>query len=191
MVGGWVRHAHEGNEKLSIQTDIVSMEPGIIVVKVTVETEKGRYGGTGTSSAQRDTRLADSLVELAETRAIARASRFGVLGVEYCAAEKVNHVVDDSDRVQSSGKEARPVSKENNGGGKPGSKSQSCGIGRATQVQCRAFYALTRRADYSEEDIDRMLSHLNAATFQELTREAASQLIIHLQTEAPPYSCSW
>jgi hypothetical protein len=97
VVGGRLRLAHEGNERLSIQTDMVSMDTDLVVAKATVETEKGRYSGTGTASAQRDQRLADSLVELAETRAIARALRFGGFGVEYCGAEEVNHVVDDSD----------------------------------------------------------------------------------------------
>ncbi len=94
IIGGRLRLAHEGNEKLSIQTEIVRMDSEMVGAKTTVETDKGRYGGTGTASAQRDARLADSLVELAETRAIARALRFGGFGVEYCSAEEVSHVSD-------------------------------------------------------------------------------------------------
>jgi hypothetical protein len=184
VVGGRLRLAHEGNKKLGIQTEIVKLELEMVVAKATVQTEKGSYSGTGTASGQRDARLADSLVELAETRAIARALRFGGFGVEYCGAEEVNHVVDDSDRAQSSSKEPRPVFNEGNGGSKAESKPQHCGIGRATQAQCRALQALTKRAGYSQEDIDRMLAPLSATTFQDLTREAASQLITHLQTEA-------
>lgn len=48
----------------------------------------------------------------------------------------------------------------------------------------KALRALTKRVQYSEEDINRMLSPLNAATFEDLTREAASQLITILQSEA-------
>jgi hypothetical protein len=184
VVGGRLRLAHEANERLSIQTEIVRMDTDLVVAKATVETDKGRYSGTGTSSGQRDARLADSLVELAETRAIARALRFGGFGVEYCGAEEVNHVVDDSDRGQGSRKETRPVFDQGNGESKAESKPKPCSTGRATQAQCRALYALTKRVQYSEEDIDRMLSPLNAATFQELTREAASQLITTLQSEA-------
>ncbi|MBM3301120.1 MAG: hypothetical protein FJY85_14335, partial [Deltaproteobacteria bacterium] len=55
--------------------------------------------------------------------------------------------------------------------------------GKATQAQCRALWALTKKARYSEEDIESMLQPLNASTFQELSREAASQLISYLQTE--------
>ena len=184
VVGGRLRLAHETNERLSIQTEMVRMESDLVVAKATVETGKGRYCGTGTASAQRDARLADSLVELAETRAIARALRFGGFGVEYCGAEEVNHVVDGADQGQSSRKDTPPVFNDNNAGSKAESKPQHCGIGRATQTQCRALYTLTKRAEYSEEDIDRMLAPLNAATFQELTREAASQLITSLQSEA-------
>jgi hypothetical protein len=184
VVGGRLRIAHEANEKLSIGTEIIRLDSDLVVAKATVETAKGRYSGTGTASAQRDARLADSLVELAETRAIARALRFGGFGVEYCGAEEVNNVVDEPDRGQSSSKETRPVFNDNKGEGKGQSKPQPCGIGRATQAQCRALHALTNRAGYSKEDIDHMLAPLNAANFQELTREAASQLITSLQAEA-------
>ena len=54
---------------------------GAILAEAAVETDKGRYSGTGTASAQRDAHLADSLVELPETEAIARALRFGGFGV--------------------------------------------------------------------------------------------------------------
>ena len=60
---------------------------------------------------------------------------------------------------------------------------QSCGNGRATQAQCRALYALTKRAQYTDADIESLLRPLNASTFQQLTRESASQLISYLQTE--------
>ena len=42
--------------------------------------------------AQRDTRLAESLIELAEKRSIARALRFAGYGVEYAGPEEVLHV---------------------------------------------------------------------------------------------------
>ncbi|MFC1833635.1 hypothetical protein ACFL2Q_02730 [Thermodesulfobacteriota bacterium] len=183
IVGGRLRLAHEENEKLSIQTEMVQLDSELVIAKATVETGKGSYCGTGTASAQRDARLADSLVELAETRAIARALRFGGFGMEYCGAEEVNHVVDDADRGQSSHKEAPPVFNRSNGGSKPESKPQHCGNGRATQAQCRALYALTKKAEYGKEDIDRMMAPFEVPTFQELSREAASQLISHLQTE--------
>ena len=81
VVGGRLRLAHETNERLSIQTDIVRIDPDMVLAEAAVETDKGRYSGTGTASAQRDAHLADSLVELPETEAIARALRFGGFGV--------------------------------------------------------------------------------------------------------------
>jgi hypothetical protein len=184
VVGGRLRLAHESNERLSIQTEIIRLEPEVVVAKATVETHKGSYSGTGTASAQRDARLADSLVELAETRAMARALRFGGFGVEYCGAEEVNHVP-DTEPSSAANKSGETASGEETGKGPNQKLAQRCAnYGRATTAQVRALHALTKKAQYSEEDIDRILFPLNAATFQELTREDASQLITALQSEA-------
>jgi hypothetical protein len=47
----------------------------------------------------------------------------------------------------------------------------------------RALFALTKRANYTDEDVASLLGPLNASTFQDLSRESASQLITYLQTE--------
>ncbi len=60
---------------------------------------------------------------------------------------------------------------------------QSCGNGRATQAQCRALYALTKRARYEQEDITSMLAPFDVSRFEDLPREAASKLIGYLQQE--------
>ena len=83
VVGGRLRIVHEANQSLSIQTEIIRLEADSVVVKASVQTDKGSFNGTGTAATQRDARLADALVELAETRAIARALRFGGIGVEF------------------------------------------------------------------------------------------------------------
>jgi hypothetical protein len=57
------------------------------------------------------------------------------------------------------------------------------GNGLATQAQCRALYALTKKAQYTEQDIESLLTPLQVTRFQDLTRESASQLITYLQTE--------
>ena len=85
-VGGRLRLAHDGNGKLSILTEAVQFDDSLAVVKATVTTEKGSFCGFGTASAQRDQRLADSLLELAETRSIARSLRFSGYGMEYTGA---------------------------------------------------------------------------------------------------------
>jgi hypothetical protein len=220
IIGGRLRILHENNDSLSIQTEIVRLDNDFAVVKAAVESKKGKFNGTGTASSQRDARLADSLVELAETRAIARALRFGGIGVEYTSAEEISHMAAaELEREQTTSKQPASVFPEANGNGKAETKAssdaidrpaegngskgqdcpiekphsngttgrgptpQGCGNGKATQAQCRALFALTKRAQYTEADIASLLSPLNAFTFQDLSRESASQLITHLQTE--------
>ena len=139
----------------------------LAVVRAITTTEKGIYNGTGTASAKRDARLADSLLELAETRAIARSLRWASYGLEMTGAEEMSHVPDG----EGPEPKEEPVMNHNGNGIK------------ATQAQCRALFAMTRKADYCKEDIERMLSPFNVVSFQELPKEAASKLITYLQTE--------
>jgi hypothetical protein len=62
VVGGRLRILHENNDRLSIQTEIVKLDNDFVVVKAAVESQRGNFNSTGTASAQRDARLADSLV---------------------------------------------------------------------------------------------------------------------------------
>lgn len=55
-VGGRLRLAHDGNERLSIHTEVVRFDDGWAVVKATATTDKGSFSGFGTASAQRDAR---------------------------------------------------------------------------------------------------------------------------------------
>lgn len=220
VVGGRLRIIHETSSRLSIATEILKLEPDFAVVRATMESEKGKFCGTGTASTQRDARLADSLVELAETRSIARALRFGGIGVEFTSAEEVSHVATVEaaiDQTTSKGRVA-PFSEGNGNGngetktqggahygdrsrassdaldpstaGNGRSKPQSCGIekpranGAATTAQVRALYALTKRANYTAQDVESLLRPLDVSAFQELSREDASRLITYLQTEA-------
>ena len=81
IVGGRLRLAHEENDNLSLATEMVSWDGQYAVFRCLAETRKGSYIGYGTANAQRDTRLAESLIELSETRSIARALRFAGYGV--------------------------------------------------------------------------------------------------------------
>lgn len=196
VVGGRLRILHENNDHLGIQTEIIRLDNDFVVVKAAVESQRGKFNGTGTASSQRDAKLADSLVELAETRAIARALRFGGIGVEYTGAEEVSHVAAaESEKEQSGSKAPAHVFPEGNGTGEreakapngapaePASKEKSGANGTVTQAQCRALYALTKRANYHEADIGEMLARFDVSRFEELTRESASQLIGNLQTQ--------
>jgi len=206
VVGGRLRLAHEQNDNLSLQTEMITWDGQYAVFKCAAVTAKGQFVGYGTANSQRDTKLAESLVELAETRSIARALRFAGFGLEFTGAEEVSHVANNEpEQAQTTGKESRPVFPVNNQSNKPetkfggngngkagapngatvaeGAMPQSWRNGRATQAQCRALYALTKRANYTEEDVGSMLRPLNASTFQDLSREDASSLITYLQTE--------
>ncbi len=89
----------------------------------------------------------------------------------------------ESERDQTVNKEPASIFPNGTETSKPETKSTNNGNGPATQAQCRALYALTKRGNYSEKDIESMLRPFNASTFQDLTRESASQLISSLQTE--------
>ncbi len=182
VVGGRLRLAHEHNENLSLQTEMVSWDGQYAVFRCTAITQKGEYAGYGTANNQRDARLADSLIELAETRSIARALRFAGYGLEYTGAEEVSHVAGaEPERERNGNKEGYTAAPYSNGNGKPETNSNRGGT--ATTAQVRALYALTKKAQYCTEDLEKLLSPLNAARFEELTRESASQLITYLQTE--------
>jgi hypothetical protein len=184
VVGGRLRLAHEQNDSLSLQTEMVSWDGQYAVFKCCAVTAKGQFVGFGTANSQRDARLAESLIELAETRSIARALRFAGFGLEFTGAEEVSHVVaTEPEPEQTTDKEGRPVFPEQKEGDKPETKSGGNGNGRATSAQVRALFALTKKARYAEVDINNMLSPLNASTFQDLSREDASRLISALQTK--------
>ncbi len=207
VVGGRLRILHENNDHLGIQTEIIRLEPDFVVVKAAVESKRGKFNGTGTASGQRDAKLADSLVELAETRAIARALRFSGIGVEYTGFEEVTHVPateqnggkatepvfpdgNGNDKGEKSKPSSDGIALANNGATRPPSvataetksKPTSGGIGQVTTAQVRALYALTKRANYQEADIGELLARFEVSRFEDLSRESASQLIGHLQT---------
>ncbi len=92
VVGGRLRLAHEQNDSLSLQTEMVNWDGEYAVFKCCAVTGKGRYIGYGTANSLRDAKLADSLVELAETRSIARTLRFARFGLESCGAEEISHI---------------------------------------------------------------------------------------------------
>ena len=180
VVGGRLRILHESNDQLRIETEIVRLESDFVVVRAAIESQRGKFNGTGTASSQRDARLADSLVELAETRAIARALRFGGIGVEYTGAEEVSHVAAAEPETKQSPSRVVP---EANGQGETEAKTASNGKGKATTAQVRALFALTKRAKYHEDDITSLLAPFQVSRFEDLPREAVSKLIGYLQQE--------
>jgi hypothetical protein len=91
-IGGRLRLAHEENDQLSITTEIIKYDENLAVVRAITTTMKGSFPGLGMSSIDRDQSIAPAILELAETRAIARSLRFAGYGSEYCSAEEVSHL---------------------------------------------------------------------------------------------------
>src|SRR5208337_3993021 len=52
VVGGRLRILHENNDHLGIQTEIIRLEADFVVVKAAVESQRGKFNGTGTASGQ-------------------------------------------------------------------------------------------------------------------------------------------
>ena len=97
VVGGRLRMFHEdlsgiGRGRGGISTDIVKYESDIAVVKATLNINENVFTGVGMASKSRDAKIWPAILELAETRAIARALRFAGYGVEYTGAEEMQHV---------------------------------------------------------------------------------------------------
>ncbi len=182
-VGGKLRVLHQENEKVSISTEVIKLEPDCAVIKATVQTAKGTFTGIGVATLNMDPRIGDAIVSLSETRAVARACRHAGYAMDACGAEELAFAVAEIEREQTFNRKPAPMLSEGNGHGKPEAKPTGNGNGRATQAQCRALFALTKRARYTDADIESMLRPLNASTFQNLTRESASRLIGSLQTE--------
>jgi hypothetical protein len=107
-VGGRLRLAHESNEALSIETVIIKYDGNSAVVSAVVSATKGHFKGIGMASIERDKTLADAILELAETRAIARALRFAGYGVEYFSAEEVSHLENGNSNSKPEPKAAQP-----------------------------------------------------------------------------------
>lgn len=96
-VGGRLRLAHLQNESLDISTEVIQYDGSVAVVKAVCTTTKGCFCGLGMASTERDAKIAPALLELAETRAIARALRWAGYGMEYCSVEEVSHLDQEAD----------------------------------------------------------------------------------------------
>lgn len=192
VVGGRLRLAHEQNENLSLETEMINWDGQYAVFKCSAITSKGRFVGYGTANSQRDARLAESLIELAETRSVARALRFAGFGLEFTSAEEISHAMSETDSpgVQNGSKDQKPVFEQEETQGKTETKApaqpKSNGNGnggRATSAQIRALHALSKKANMCGEDLDGLLRPLNATRFENLTLADASHLIQYLQTQ--------
>ena len=153
VVGGRLRLAHEENQNLNLKTEMVSWDGQFAIFKCSAVTTKGQFVGYGTANAQRDARLADSLVELAETRSVARALRFAGFGLEFTGAEEVSHVAAvEPEREERPSKEAERVFPQDNGNGKAGTKASNNPVGPSWGERLQSPEMCSRARDASASE---------------------------------------
>jgi hypothetical protein len=190
-VGGRLRLCHEENDTVTIKTEIVRFEETAAVVKAETITKKGAFNGLGTASAARDERLADALLEVAESRAIARSLRFAGYGVEYCSAEEVSHVEgtieeaptaaenpgtgDQGQQAKDKGNGQPPADK---GNGKPGNGN---GNDRLTNAQMKAIQSLAKKKRLGHKGLNELTTQVFGINADVLSKDQASHIIKTLQ----------
>jgi len=96
LVGGRLRLFHldladDKDKEVAggVHVDVVKYEDDVAVVKARVAVFGNAFTGIGMASKARDAIIYPAILELAETRAIARALRFAGYGVEYTGAEEM------------------------------------------------------------------------------------------------------
>lgn len=149
VIGGRLRLLHSAGAKASIITEVIDYTlDQHAVVRAKVLTETGEFTGTGVASAGRDPKLVDALVELAETRAIARALRFAGIGVECVGFEELGAgpILDGTAPPQELRVAGGNAHQHSNGNG--GSHQTP-----ATSAQRRAIVAIARSAGRDVADL--------------------------------------
>jgi hypothetical protein len=182
-VGGRLRLAHEENGNLSISSEIIRYEENVAVVKARATTSKGTFNGLGMASLERDQQIAPAILELAETRAIARSLRFAGYGVEYCSAEEVSHL-ENGGLIEQTGGSESPSSEE----GKEGeNEAQNPQDARLTSKQLNYLKKLARDRRMTDKELDKELRTKTMEAYKKqpeyLTKKEASELIDQLLTQ--------
>jgi len=187
-VAGRLRLAHEQNDTLSISTEVVRYDESIAVVRATCSTSKGAFNGIGMASIDRDRKIAPAILELAETRSIARALRFSGYGLEYCSAEEVSHIngtnvtafQSQTPPVQLQGYSRQPA--QDPQGNNP-SQSHNNNNSRITGKQHKYIITLLGNTGRSKSEMDDYCVRTYGTTVQHLSKLDASSLISELQAQ--------
>ena len=184
-VGGRLRLAHEENGSLSISTEIIRYEENVAVVRAQATTSKGTFNGLGMASFERDQRIAPAILELAETRAIARSLRFAGYGVEYCSAEEVSHLENGGLIEQTSESPAQShngtVSEEPEKEGE--NDGQNPQDARLTSKQLNYLKRLARDRRMTDKELRTKTMESYKKQPEYLTKREASELIDQLLTK--------
>jgi hypothetical protein len=179
-IAGRLRLAHEDNEQLSITSEIITYDGTIAVVKVVASTAKGDFPGLGMASMDRDQSIAPAILELAETRAIARSLRFAGYGVEYCSAEEISHLENgDSHTPDDTDKQPASSHEESDGGngGSPDRGGNGGGNSRITHKQLNYLVTLGKNLAMDSKDLDSESVNVFGVTMGHLTVSDASSFI--------------
>ncbi len=191
-IGGRLRLAHEDNEALSIETEIIRYDERIAVVLATCTTKRGKFRGIGMSSVERDEKIAPAILELAETRAIARSLRFAGYGIEYTSYEEMSHIVnvDKPENGKGNGGNGNGYHRPNNGNGnghngngngyQASSSPDTNGNGRLSSKQFKYIQKLNEDLGRTTADLDKQCLAMFGTVTQHLSRQDASRVIQHL-----------
>ncbi len=164
VVGGRLRLAHDENKNLSIETSVVQYGEEATVIQASVRTEKGTFTGLGNASVKRDRVLSNAILELAETRAIARALRFAGYGVEYTGFEEVGDAKNALPREDTSGEE---LPKKAEG---------------ATKAQISTIFSIAKNLNISNDELRELIQDKTGKSFsKDLSKSDASQIISFLK----------
>lgn len=162
VVGGRLRLAHDENKSLSIETSVVQYSEDSTVVQASVKTEKGTFTGLGNASVKRDRILSNAILELAETRAIARALRFAGYGVEYTGFEEV-------------GEGKSQPAEEAAGQDYDNTKTLEAA---ATKAQLNTIFSIARSINMTNEELkDFIQEKTGKSASKDLSKKDASQII--------------
>ncbi len=201
-VGGRLRLAHEQNETLAINTEVIRYNENIAVVAANVDTTKGAFHGIGMASVERDKSIAPAILELAETRAIARALRFAGYGVEYCSAEEISHLENGNGNGHKDNEPAQGAPERSSGsaggngdngaqtaqtrapgenGGGNGSGSGNGQSGRLTNKQLNYIVNLGKGLRLNSKDLDQEAVSAFGVKMAHLSVKEASEFIEQLK----------
>ncbi|MFA6011326.1 MAG: hypothetical protein WC799_15175 [Desulfobacteraceae bacterium] len=196
-IGGRLRLAHESNETLSIETEIIRYDEKIAVVIAVSRTSKGCFKGIGMASVERDEKIAHAILELAETRAIARSLRFAGYGIEYCSAEEVSHLGNGEGFNGNHPKTQNgPNHNGGTGNGRPKNEPENNVLsnhtqsvpegndkGRLSSKQYKYIQKLNDELGRNSSELDKQCLAMFGTVSQYLSKGDASKIIEHLTAQ--------
>lgn len=175
VVGGRLRLAHDENKLLSIETNVLFYNEESTVVHAHVKTEKGTFAGLGNASVKRDRILANAILELAETRAIARALRFAGYGVEFTGFEEVTET--RSTKNESEDKEDKEDIKDIRELNKDIIESNKI-VSNATKAQLNAIFSLAQSINMTNDELRKTMQNITGKNYsKDLTKKDANEII--------------